>query len=81
MTARDTEVMQAAGNLHHPIRNALFGQTQDILHNPTPLHARNHVLDHHTRTGENLIEHPIANAYGLVSGLFLGCLVCTPAGS
>lgn len=62
MTTRDPQVMQAAGNLHHPIRNALFGQTQDILHHPTPLHPRDRVLDHDAGTGENPIEQPIGNA-------------------
>ena len=35
-------------DLHHPIRNALDCEVQDIFDNPATLDAGNHVFDHDT---------------------------------
>jgi hypothetical protein len=56
VTARDAEIVQAAGNLHDPIGNAGFGQAQDIFDDPTPFDARNRVLNDDACTGEEPIE-------------------------
>jgi hypothetical protein len=66
-------MVQAAGNLHHPIRDARFGQAQDIFDDPTPFEARNRVFDHHTRAGDDPIEQPFPHAQLLALGLFGGC--------
>jgi len=54
--------MQAAGNLHHQVRHALYGQAEDIFDNATPFDPRDHVFDHHTRAGEDAVEQLLANA-------------------
>ena len=72
--------MQTAGDLHHPIRNALFGQAQDILDNPTALNARNGVLDHDAHAGKEPIEQSFPQAQLLALGLFFGWVVNTPTG-
>ena len=59
MPAGDAEIMQAARNLHHAIRNALGGQAQHIFDYPTPFDPSDHVFDHHPHTGED----PIAELF------------------
>jgi hypothetical protein len=59
MTAGDAEIVQAARNLHHHIRNALSGQAQHIFDYPTPFDPRDYVLDHHPHTGED----PVAELF------------------
>jgi hypothetical protein len=39
------------------------------------------VLDDDTRTGEDRVEELLTDAQCFAFGLFLGCLVWTPAGS
>lgn len=73
--------MQAAGNLYHQIRNALFGEAQNLFDNATPFDPCNHVLDHYTRAGEEAVEELISDAQLFAFWLFLGCRVRTPAGS
>ena len=62
MTTTDTEIVQAAGNFHHQIRQALYGQAEDIFDHPTPFDPRNHVFDHHTHAGEEAVEQLLPNA-------------------
>lgn len=81
MTAPDTEIMQAASNLHDQVRHACFRQAQDLFDNPTPFDTRNHVFHHYTRTGEEAIEQPLPRAQLLPFGLFFTCLGRTPAGA
>ena len=81
MTTTDTKIVQAARNLHDQIRNALFGQAQDIFDNPTPFDPGNHVFHDHARTGEEVIEELIPHAQCLAFRLFLGCVVRTSFGS
>src|SRR4029434_3304156 len=38
VTTTHAEIVQAARNLHHEIRGALGGQTEDIFHHATPSH-------------------------------------------
>jgi hypothetical protein len=42
MTTGNAQVVQAAGDLHYPIRNALDREVQDIFDNPTAFDPRNH---------------------------------------
>jgi hypothetical protein len=77
----DAEIVQAARNLHDPIRNAVCGQAQDIFDNPTPFDAGNHIFYNHARPGEEMIEELIPHAQGLASWFFLGCIVRIPSGS
>ena len=81
MTARDAKIVQTTGNLHHPIRNALGGEPQDIFDNPTTFDARYGVLHHNTRRGDDPIEEAITYAQCLAFGLFLGWVVSTRSGS
>ena len=59
MTVGDTEIVQAARNLHHHIRNALGGQAQHIFDYPTSFDPSDHVFDHHPDTG----EEPVAKLF------------------
>ena len=73
--------MQAAGDLHHQIRNALFGQPQDIFDNPTAFDPRDDVFDHYPYTGDKPIQEPLAHTQVLASRFFFGCGVSMPGGS
>jgi hypothetical protein len=73
--------VQAARNLHDEIRDALGGQAQDILDNPTPFHPGKSVFYDHACTGDEVIQEPVLHAQLLAFGFFLGCRVSTPAGS
>jgi hypothetical protein len=79
--AGDTEIVQAARNLHHHIRNALGGQAQYIFDYPTPFDPREHVFDYHAHTGEDPLAELFPHCQLLTFGLFLGCVVNTPPGS
>src|SRR5712692_7774413 len=81
VTTTDAEIVQAARNLHDPIRNVGFGQAQDLFDDPTPFDPGNHVFHDHARTGEDTIEDLLLHAQFLAFWLFLGCAVRTPAGS
>jgi hypothetical protein len=81
VTARDAQIVQAAGNLHDPVGDACFGQAQHIFDNPAALDPRNRVLDDDTCAGEDPIELPLLCAQRFASGLFFGCRVNTPGGS
>jgi hypothetical protein len=81
MTAGDAEIVQAASNLHHHIRNACGSQAQHIFHYPTPFDPSNHVFDHHPDTGEDPVAELFPYRELLALGLFLGCVVNTPPGS
>ena len=69
MAITDAEVVQATRDLHHQVRNTVFGQTQDIFDNPTAFDPRNHMLHHHAPTGEETIEPPIGYVQLLIPGL------------
>lgn len=81
MLVRDAEIVQSTSNLHHPIRDSLFGEPKNIFDNPATLDSGNGVFDFHARAGEHLIEYFIATAELLTFGLFFGWLVATPSGS
>ena len=81
MTTRNAEIVQAACNLHHAIRDAFFGEAQDIFDNATAFDPGDRVLDDDTRTGEDRVEELLTRAPCVAFGLFLGCLVRIPAGS
>lgn len=73
--------MQAARDLHQTIRNACFGEAQNIFDNPAALDACDGMFDHYARRRENPIERFVAHTQLFPFGLFLGCAVRTPAGS
>ena len=81
MTTRNAEIVQAACNLHHAIRDAFFGEAQDIFDNAAAFDPGDRVLDDDTRTGEDRVDELLTDAPFLALGLFLGCLVWVPAGS
>jgi hypothetical protein len=81
MTTTHAEIVQAARNLHDQIREAVFGQTQDIFDDPTPFDPSNYVFHDHAGTGEEAIEELIPYAQCLAFRLFLGCVVRTAFGS
>ena len=73
--------MQAAGDLHHEIGNACFGQAQDIFDNPAAFDARDRVLDHHSCAGEDRVEKLLADAQLFAPRLFFGCVASVASGS
>jgi hypothetical protein len=62
--------VQAAGDLHHPVGNACFGQAQHIFDNPTPLDAGDDMLDHDAGAGADPIEQLLSYAQLFAFGLF-----------
>ena len=81
MTTRNAEIVQAARNLHHAIRDAFFGEAQNIFDNAAAFDPGERVLDDDTRTGEDRVDELLPNAQLFAFGLFGGCLVWVPAGS
>ncbi len=81
MTTRNAEIVQAAGNLHHAIRDAFFGETQDLFDNAATFDPGDRVLDDDTRTGEDRVEELLTDAQFFAFGFFWGCRVWVPAGS
>ena len=81
MTTRNAEIVQPARNLHHAIRAAFFGETQDIFANAAAFDPGDRVLDDNTRTREERVNALLTDAQLFAFGLFLGCLVWVPAGS
>jgi hypothetical protein len=81
VTTGDTEVVQTTGNLHDQIRNACYGQAQDILNNPTAFDSGYHVSHGHAGTGDKVIEERLTHTQRLPFRLFWGCAVSIPAGS
>lgn len=73
--------MQAAGDLHHAIRNAISRETQNIFDNPATFNACESMFDHYTRRREDPIEHLLTDTQLFALRLFLGCVVMTPSGS
>ena len=81
MTATDAEIVQAARNLHDPIRNAGGREAQDVFDDPTAFDPGQHVLHDYSGTGDQAIEEFLPHAQVLATGFFLGWAVRTPAGS
>lgn len=73
--------MQTTSDLHDAIRNALFGEAQNIFDNPAAFDAADDVFDFHPDGGKNAIEPFLADTQCFASRLFFGCLVRTPSGS
>ena len=72
MATGDTQIVQAAGDLHHQIRYILFGQPQDIFDNPTAFDARYGVFYHNTCRGDDPIQEAVLYTQRLAFGLFWG---------
>ena len=81
MTTRNAEIVQAARNLHHSIRDTFFGAAQDIFDNAAAFDPGDRMLNDDTRTGEDGVDELLTDAQLFAFGLFLGCLVGVPAGS
>jgi hypothetical protein len=81
VTTRHAEIVQPARNLHHAIRDAFFGEAQDIFDNAAAFDPGDRVLDDNTRTREDRVDELLTDAQLFAFGLFLGCLVWVPVGS
>lgn len=81
MTTSNAEIVQAARNLHHAIRDAFCGEAQDIFDNAAAFDPGDCVLDDDTRTGKDRVDELLTDAQRFAFGLFWGCLVWVPAGS
>jgi hypothetical protein len=74
-------MVQAARNLHHAIRDAFFGEAQDIFDNAAAFDPGDRVRNDDTRTGKERVEELLTDAQLFAFGLFGGCLGWVPAGS
>ena len=81
MATGDTQIVQAAGDLHHQIRHAIFGQPQHLFDNPTAFYPRDDVFDHYPYTGDDPIQEPLTSAQVPAPRFFFGCRVSVPGGS
>ena len=81
MTTSNAEIVQAACNLHHAIRDAFFGEAQDIFDHAAAFDPGERVLDDDTRTGEDRVDALLTDAQCFALGLFWGGLGWVPAGS
>ena len=81
MTTRNAEIVQPARTLHDAIRDAFFGEAQDLFDNAAAFDPGDRVLDDNTRTREDRVDELLTDAQLFAFGLFWGCLVWVPAGS
>ncbi len=81
MTTRNAEIVQAARHLPHAIRDAFFGEAQDLFDNAPAFDPGDRVLDDDPRPGDDRVDALLTDAQLFTFGLFLGCLVWVPAGS
>jgi hypothetical protein len=81
VTTRNAEIVQAACHLHHSIRDAFFGEAQDIFDNAAAFDPGDRVFDDDTRPGEDRVDELLPNVQLFAFRLFGGCLVWVPAGS
>lgn len=81
MTARNTKVVQAAGDFHHLIGNAGFLEAKYILDHATPFQTSDGVFHDNADTGNYGIESFVFLAEFLPSRFFWGWRVRTSAGS
>ena len=81
MTTSNAEIVQATRNLHHTIRDAFFGEAQDIFDHAAAFDPGDGVLDDDTRTVKDRVDELLTEAQLFAFGLFWGCLVGVPAGS
>jgi len=81
VTTSNAEIVQPARNLHHAIRDAFFGEAQDIFDNAAAFDPGDRMLDDNTRTREDRVDELLTDAQLFAFGLFLGCLVWVPVGS
>lgn len=52
----NTQIMQATGNFHHQVREAIFQITEGILDNTTPFDAGYHMLDFDAEPGNEAVK-------------------------
>ena len=73
--------MQAAGDLHHEIGNACFGQAQNVFDNAAPFDTSDRMFDDDPGAGDERVEKLVADAQLFAFGLFFGCVLSDAAGS
>jgi hypothetical protein len=71
--AIDAQVMQTTGDLHDGIRQAFGRVAELILGDATNLHARDRVLDAHSRPRQMAIVPFLGRRQRMLLGLFFGC--------
>jgi len=81
MATGDTQIVQAAGDLHHQIRHALFRQPPHLFDNPTAFHPRHDGFDHYPDTGNQTIQQSFTSTQFPALGVFFGCMGSVPGGS
>jgi len=71
--ARDTQIVQATGNLHHSIGQSIGGVAELILGNATDLHPGDGVLHPDANPGQAAVVPFLARLQFNVLRLFFGC--------
>ena len=72
-TAIDAQIMQATGDFHDEIGQALGGIAEQILGDATDFYSRDGVLDAHTCPGQMAIVPFLGRRQWVVLGFFFGC--------
>lgn len=67
------EVVEAAGDEHHPIRKSRFGVSEAVLDNPYPLHSCQNVLRYDADLAHEPVVFPLLLG-ALLTGLLLDWL-------
>lgn len=72
-TAIDAQIMQATGDLHDGVGQALGGVAELILGDATDLDAGYRMFDAHARPRQMAIVPFLSRRQWVLLGLFLGC--------
>ncbi len=72
-TPGSAKVVQATGDLHNGIGQALGGVAELILGDATDFYSSDRVLDAHTRPGQVAIVPFLGRRQRVLLGLFFGC--------
>ncbi len=75
------EIVQAAGDFHDLIREAVLGIAQHVLNNPAPFHTRQGMLDPDADPGQLAIGLLFGFRQVALRGLFFGMYVRSTCGA
>ena len=77
----DAQIVQATGDCHHPVREALLGIAEHVLDDPAPLDPRQGMLDADPNPGQFPIRTFLGFRQVALRGLFFGVYVRVPLGA
>jgi hypothetical protein len=71
--AIDAQIMQATGDLHNGIGQALGGVAELVFSDATDFHSSHRMLDAHARPRQMAIVPFLGRCQRMLLGLFFGC--------